>query len=52
MLLNSDDVKYGGTGDFQKNTYPSESISWQGRDQSIDIEVPPLSVVILKWKKS
>ena len=49
LLLNSDDSQYGGTGNYEKERYKTEYIPSHGRDQSINIEVPPMGSLILKF---
>ncbi|HOT76552.1 MAG TPA: 1,4-alpha-glucan branching enzyme, partial [Candidatus Wallbacteria bacterium] len=50
-LLNSDSSEYWGTnignfGGFQADNYP-----WQGRAYSMNLNIPPLGVIILKRRK-
>jgi 1,4-alpha-glucan branching enzyme len=47
-LLNSDDIKYYGSGMNIAEIYSSESIAWQGKPQSVLIDLPPLAAVVLK----
>lgn len=47
-LLNSDDIKYGGSGVINKSV-TSKKIEWDEKNYSIDIKVPPLGVSILKY---
>ena len=44
-VLNTDAEVYGGgnAGNFEGMS--SESVPWQGRDHSIQIELPPLALV-------
>lgn len=46
-VLNSDNVKYGGTGLVNKNIKTSAK-EWHGQKKSIEITIPPLGVVIIK----
>lgn len=46
-VLNSDDIKYGGTGIANSNIKTSTK-EWHGHKKSIEITIPPLGVVILK----
>ncbi|GAB3484836.1 1,4-alpha-glucan branching protein GlgB [Marinomonas epiphytica] len=49
VIFNSDDNQYMGSG-FVKNTlYETANISSHGREQSIELEVPPLAGILLKW---
>ncbi|MEX0273106.1 MAG: alpha amylase C-terminal domain-containing protein, partial [Flavobacteriaceae bacterium] len=47
LLFNSDDAQYGGSGTGQKTAKASKK-EWQGRKNSIEITIPPLSVVVYK----
>ncbi len=44
-ILNTDAEVYGGGNVGNYGGVPSESIAWQGREHSIQIELPPLAVV-------
>ncbi|ASV31411.1 1,4-alpha-glucan branching protein GlgB [Maribacter cobaltidurans] len=46
-VLNSDDVRYGGTGRTNPNI-KSSTKPWHGHKKSIEITIPPLGVVIIK----
>ncbi|GMQ62795.1 1,4-alpha-glucan branching protein GlgB [Vallitalea maricola] len=48
-ILSSDDVKYGGSGIMNKKVIRSMDLEWDGRNQAIDIKVPPLGISILKY---
>lgn len=49
-ILSSDDVKYGGSGVMNKKVIRSMDLEWDGRNQAIDIKVPPLGMSILKYE--
>lgn len=56
MLLNSDSPSYGGTGFMGQSAAEgtvvrSEPVVWHGRKHSVELPLPPLSVVILKREK-
>lgn len=48
-ILNSDDLKYGGSGIINTETLHSMNLSWDGREYSIGLKVPPLGISILKF---
>jgi len=48
IILNSDDEKYGGSGFNEAVKYESIKETSHGRMFSIDIDVPPLGVLVLK----
>jgi 1,4-alpha-glucan branching enzyme len=47
-VINSDDVRYGGSGQVNTNAMPSGPLYWQSCPHSIMLTLPPLSTVILK----
>ncbi|SHJ83445.1 1,4-alpha-glucan branching protein GlgB [Pseudozobellia thermophila] len=47
VLLNSDDKKYGGSG-MASNISAIAKIPWHGHGQSIEMTIPPLSIVIFE----
>ncbi len=47
-LLNSDDEWFGGTGNFNKEEIPTQGEEWNGRPFLLDLELPPLSILVLK----
>jgi 1,4-alpha-glucan branching enzyme len=47
-ILNSDDVKYGGSGITNPGTLYAEESLCDGRQYSVPIKLPPLGVVVLK----
>ena len=46
VLLNSDDVQFGGAGLGDKGLLASEKIPCHGQEQSITVDLPPMSGVI------
>jgi len=49
-ILNTDAETYGGSNVGNMGGVSSEPIPWQGRDNSVLIELPPLSVVGFAWE--
>ncbi|HHX96310.1 MAG TPA: 1,4-alpha-glucan branching protein GlgB [Clostridia bacterium] len=47
-IFNSDLKKYGGSGKRNEGRLISESVAWQGQEQSLRIKVPPLACVYFK----
>jgi len=47
VVLSSDDPKYGGQGRGQKS-YTCYTVPSHGKEQSVAITVPPLSVTVLR----
>ena len=48
-ILNSDDVKYGGTGLVNGRVKRSKEKEWDDRPHSVTLKLAPLSVSILKY---
>jgi 1,4-alpha-glucan branching enzyme len=51
QIFNSDDKKYWGSGVNNDTAAQSEAEPWHGKDESIVITLPPLSVVMFKREK-
>ena len=51
VLLNSDDAAFGGTGLGDKKDVSSEAIPCHGQEQSITIDLPPMSGVIYRMTR-
>ncbi|MGY3794698.1 1,4-alpha-glucan branching protein GlgB [Aquimarina sp. 433] len=51
QIFNSDDTKYGGTGNFKASKIKIESKDWHYRDYSAEITIPPLGAVVYKFDK-
>jgi len=47
-IFNSDASQYGGSNVINEQEIVSESIEWDGRENSIGLKVPPLGMVVLK----
>ncbi|MEO1484585.1 MAG: 1,4-alpha-glucan branching protein GlgB [Bacteroidota bacterium] len=47
LLFNSDDSSYAGSGIGKKSAKPTAK-AWNGQDQSITLNLPPLGVVVYK----
>ncbi|MEO0570130.1 MAG: 1,4-alpha-glucan branching protein GlgB [Bacteroidota bacterium] len=47
LLFNSDDSKYAGSGTAKKMVRPSKK-AWNGRENSIEVHLPPLGLLIYK----
>ena len=48
QLFNSDETQYGGSGVTNPKTVKIEAESWNGREFSAALTLPPLSVVVFK----
>ena len=48
VFFNSDDVAYGGEGRGNKDKIKAETINMHGFEQSISLDLPPLSTIYLK----
>ncbi len=48
-VFNSDAVSYFGSGEFKNKQRTSEKQPWQFRDDSVEITIPPLGMVVLKY---
>lgn len=49
-IFNSDKTKYNGTGDYNTKIGFSNSREWNGRKNSIELNLPPLGMTVLKYK--
>ncbi|MEB8330401.1 1,4-alpha-glucan branching protein GlgB [Flavobacteriaceae bacterium KMM 6897] len=47
-IFNTDSEKYGGSGSTDNKTLKVESIPWHGHKKSMELDIPPLGVVIIK----
>ena len=46
LLLNSDDEKYGGSSFKVKKSFTPQSEPWNNREQSVELNLPPLGVLV------
>ncbi|WP_273567554.1 1,4-alpha-glucan branching protein GlgB [Maribacter halichondriae] len=46
-IFNSDDTKYGGSG-ITNTTIKTTKTDWNGQKNSVEVTIPPLSVIILQ----
>ena len=49
-VFNSDAVKYNGTGNFKNKKLTSNQKEWNGRKNSIELDLPPLGMIAYKYK--
>lgn len=49
QVFTSDKPEFGGTGQYDNNEAISEIIPWDGKPQSIEINVPPLGMVAFSY---
>jgi len=50
-ILNSDAVKYGGSGQGNPLLIRAQKVSWHGRPYCIEITLPPLAIVCFKSRR-
>ncbi len=48
IVFNSDDVEFGGEGKGDKGKLKTESINMHGFEQSISLDLPPMSAIYIK----
>ena len=48
--FNSDAKKYNGTGEFKNKKLSSEPKEWNDRENSIELNLPPLSMIAYKYE--
>ncbi len=49
-IFNSDKFEFGGSGVLNDNVMRTIETDYDGRDYAIDLKVPPLGIVVLKYK--
>lgn len=52
IVFNSDDVDFGGEGKGNKGKLKTESINMHGFEQSISLDLPPMSAIYIKKQGS
>ena len=50
VIFNSDVTKYNGTGNFKNTKLVSEKKEWNNRENSIELNLPPLGMLAFKYK--
>ncbi|GAC1619923.1 MAG: 1,4-alpha-glucan branching protein GlgB [Ktedonobacteraceae bacterium] len=50
-VLNSDDLRYGGSGLVNSEPMPSDPLYWQSCPHSVLLTLPPLATVVLKRRQ-
>ena len=50
-LINSDSLKYGGSGVGNANGLTAEDLAWQGQPYSLNLMLPPLATAVFKLEK-
>ncbi|MBU2921427.1 1,4-alpha-glucan branching protein GlgB [Winogradskyella psychrotolerans] len=50
-IFNSDLKKYFGTGDYKNRKKATQSEPWNYRDNSLEINIPPIGMVVFKYSK-
>ena len=50
QIFNSDHKKYNGTGNYTNKKLKSEVKNWNGRENSIELDLPPLAMTAFKYK--
>ena len=46
--LNTDDIRYGGSGVGSRGRMKTEKVQAHGREYSLSLTLPPLATIILK----
>ena len=49
-VFNSDANKYNGTGNYTNKKLASNNKEWNGREDSIELNLPPLAMIAFKYK--
>ncbi len=49
MILSSDEERFGGTGMKNSKTVTAKKVPFDGRDHSIEMNLPPLSVTVYRF---
>ena len=50
QVFNSDDKKYYGTGEYKNTKLIAEEKEWNNRQHSLELTLPPLSMIAFKYK--
>ena len=49
-IFNSDAKKFNGTGSYSNKKLQSDVKNWNGRENSIELDLPPLGMIALKYQ--
>jgi 1,4-alpha-glucan branching enzyme len=49
-IFNSDAIKYNGSGKFKNKKITSDQKAWNARENSIELNLPPLGMMVYKYK--
>ena len=49
IILDTDETKYTGSGYVKTQVYKTQAVASHGREQSIELEIPPLAGMLLIW---
>ena len=49
LVLNSDEIRFGGTGAKVSKTVKAEKIEWDNQPYSIGFTLPPFGAVVYKF---
>ncbi|THH40003.1 1,4-alpha-glucan branching protein GlgB [Neolewinella litorea] len=49
-VINSDDERYGGTGNFKQQVMKSVPSEWNGRPNHIELTLPPLTTLVFRYQ--
>ncbi len=52
QIFNTDLEEYGGSGQSNKTFIGSESVYWHNLENSLEVKVPPLAMIILRYNHS
>ena len=50
-IFNSDLIKYAGTGKYRNKILTSQNTAWHSRNNSAEITIPPLGMVVFKYMR-
>ena len=49
-IFNSDSKKYAGSNNFKNTKIVSQNMHWNHKENSVELDLPPLSMIALKYK--
>lgn len=51
-IFNSDSKKFNGTGDYHNKKVVTQETEWNFRDNSVELNLPPLGMMVFKYQAS